>query len=272
MRAVQALTANSATGDGSAWARLSHRSVVEVRGGPLLRTPGARTWRYLAVFAAPAARRRGRPFAGVVLSPAWAIRLPVPPCPVYLSAFFQRACCVLRAVAADTITWCTVTAHAGGADRAHHHRRAYGCRSDRRPDLGRPPFVRHRRRADVGPQASAHCAGTATSLEYRAVLDREGAVGPRDIAVVGDEASFTEQLQRLARDRRHRRHCDPLRTADDRARTRGPRRPSRSVSAPRRVRFSIRRPWSPTTTAPWPRMAERFGLRVLEYATIPDPA
>lgn len=34
--------------------------------------------------------------------------------------------------------------------------------------------------------------------EYRAVLDREGATGPQDIAVVGDEQSVADQLQRFA--------------------------------------------------------------------------
>lgn len=34
--------------------------------------------------------------------------------------------------------------------------------------------------------------------EYRAVLDREGAAGPEDVAVIGDEGSVARQLQRFA--------------------------------------------------------------------------
>ena len=33
---------------------------------------------------------------------------------------------------------------------------------------------------------------------YRAMLDREGAEGPADVAVVGDESAVGEQLRRLA--------------------------------------------------------------------------
>ena len=33
---------------------------------------------------------------------------------------------------------------------------------------------------------------------YRAMLDREGAAGPADVAVIGDEASVTKQLNRIA--------------------------------------------------------------------------
>ena len=33
---------------------------------------------------------------------------------------------------------------------------------------------------------------------YRAVLDREGAAGPADIAVVGDEAALAAGVQRMA--------------------------------------------------------------------------
>ena len=33
---------------------------------------------------------------------------------------------------------------------------------------------------------------------YRAMLDREGAEGPADVAIVGDESAVGEQLRRLA--------------------------------------------------------------------------
>ena len=33
---------------------------------------------------------------------------------------------------------------------------------------------------------------------YRAMLDREGAEGPADVAIVGDEASVTKELSRVA--------------------------------------------------------------------------
>jgi hypothetical protein len=33
---------------------------------------------------------------------------------------------------------------------------------------------------------------------YRAMLDREGAAGPEDVAIVGDEAAVQRQVHRLA--------------------------------------------------------------------------
>jgi 5,10-methylenetetrahydromethanopterin reductase len=33
---------------------------------------------------------------------------------------------------------------------------------------------------------------------YRAMLDREGAGGPADVAIVGDESAVGEQLERIA--------------------------------------------------------------------------
>ena len=37
-----------------------------------------------------------------------------------------------------------------------------------------------------------------TLPSYRAMLDREGAAGPADVAIVGDEASVRSQLERIA--------------------------------------------------------------------------
>ena len=41
-------------------------------------------------------------------------------------------------------------------------------------------------------------AGYGNIPVYRAVLDREGARGPGDVSVVGDEASVSAQLRRLS--------------------------------------------------------------------------
>ena len=43
-----------------------------------------------------------------------------------------------------------------------------------------------------------------TLPSYRAMLDREGAAGPGDIAVVGDEDTVRKGIGRLRRGRRHR--------------------------------------------------------------------
>jgi F420-dependent oxidoreductase-like protein len=55
--------------------------------------------------------------------------------------------------------------------------------------------------------------------EYRAVLDREGAAGPQDVAAIGDEATVTRHLRRLAEAGGTEVAASPFGTADDRART-----------------------------------------------------
>ena len=55
--------------------------------------------------------------------------------------------------------------------------------------------------------------------EYRAVLDREGAAGPQDIAVIGDEASVTRHLRRLADAGVTELAASPFGTQDARERT-----------------------------------------------------
>ncbi|MEN3265269.1 TIGR03564 family F420-dependent LLM class oxidoreductase [Pseudonocardia sp.] len=55
--------------------------------------------------------------------------------------------------------------------------------------------------------------------EYRAVLDREGAAGPWDVAAIGDEATVTHHLRRLADAGVTELAAAPFGTADEQART-----------------------------------------------------
>ena len=53
------------------------------------------------------------------------------------------------------------------------------------------------------PDAARAQAAEAFSVygflpSYRAMLDREGAAGPADVAIVGDEGTVTKELQRVA--------------------------------------------------------------------------
>jgi hypothetical protein len=74
--------------------------------------------------------------------------------------------------------------------------------------------------ADGRQKADGQLAGYGRIPVYRAVLDREGAAGPADVAVVGDEASVTAQVHRLE-DIGATDFVGVLcGTADDRARTR----------------------------------------------------
>jgi 5,10-methylenetetrahydromethanopterin reductase len=52
---------------------------------------------------------------------------------------------------------------------------------------------------DAARERAARTFGVYKDLpSYRAMLDREGAAGPADVAVVGDEEAVAEQLRRLA--------------------------------------------------------------------------
>jgi F420-dependent oxidoreductase-like protein len=117
--------------------------------------------------------------------------------PVYLAALQPKMLDLAGALADGTITWCTgavtveeqivplITKAAAGA--------------------GRPaprvvvalPAILTTDEADGRAKAGEQLLGYEKIPVYRAVLDREGVRGPADISVVGDEASFSAQLQRF---------------------------------------------------------------------------
>ena len=101
-------------------------------------------------------------------------------------------------VAGGTITWCTgpitleeqivplITAAATAAGRPAP-----------RVVVALPTIVTDDE-ADGRAKADEQLAGYGNIPVYRAVLDREGAAGPADVSVVGDEQSVTAQLRRLS--------------------------------------------------------------------------
>jgi 5,10-methylenetetrahydromethanopterin reductase len=221
MLASQALTANAATGGRLRLGLgLSHRSVVEGSWGLSYAHPARHMEEYLAVLL-PLLRDGEVDFAGEVVTGRGRIRVPgSSPCPVYLAALQPRMLGLAGAVADGTITWCTgprtlaaqiVPIITDAATAAH--------RPPPRIVVALPCCVTDDE-ADGRAQAAAQLRGYGDIPVYRAVLDREGAVGPGDIAVVGDEASVTEQLRRLAAIGATDFMAIPCGTADDRARTR----------------------------------------------------
>ena len=116
---------------------------------------------------------------------------------VLLAALQPRMLALAGGVADGTITWCTgpmtlekqivplITAAAADAGR-------------RRPRIivALPTIVTDDE-ADGRAKADEQFAGYGDIPVYRAVLDREGAAGPADVSVVGDERSVTAQLSRL---------------------------------------------------------------------------
>jgi F420-dependent oxidoreductase-like protein len=221
MLAAQALTANAATGGRlQLGLGLSHRMVVEESWGLSYTRPARHMEEYLAVLL-PLLRDGAVDFEGEVVTGRG--RLDVPgstPCPVYLAALQPRMLRLAGAVADGTITWCTgpITLE----------RQIVPTITAAANDAGRPsPRIVVALPCCVTDDEGAGRAKAAEQLRgygdipvYRAVLDREGAAGPGDIAIVGDERAVTEQLQHLAATGATDYMAIPCGTADDRARTR----------------------------------------------------
>jgi hypothetical protein len=55
--------------------------------------------------------------------------------------------------------------------------------------------------------------------EYRAVLDREGAAGPQDVVIAGDEGAVGRQVQRIADAGATEFMAAPFGTAEEQSRT-----------------------------------------------------
>ena len=124
------------------------------------------------------------------------------------------------AVADGTITWCTgpITLESQIVPLVTEAARAAGRPAPR--VVVAAPLLRHRRRRYRRSKAGEQLRGYENIPVYRAVLDREGAQGPADIAIVGDERSVTEQLRHLAAVGATDFMAIPCGTPDDRARTR----------------------------------------------------
>ena len=138
---------------------------------------------------------------------------------VLLAALQPRMLELAGGVAGGTITWCTgpitlesqivplITAAATKAGRPSP-----------RVVVALPTIVTDDD-ADGRVKADEQLAGYGNIPVYRAVLDREGAAGPADVSVVGDEQSVTAQLRRLADIGATDFVAIPTGTDDDRRRT-----------------------------------------------------
>ena len=122
------------------------------------------------------------------------------PCPVLVAALGTQMLKLAGTVTDGTVTWMT-----GPATLAVAHR---SRRSPPRPrQAGRPaPQIatlaadlcheRHRRGPRTRAAKDFQVYGFLPS--YRAMLDREGAEGPADVAIVGDESTVEKQVRALA--------------------------------------------------------------------------
>jgi F420-dependent oxidoreductase-like protein len=196
--AAQALTVNAATG-----ARLvlgiglSHRVTIEQTYGLSYDRPARHMREYLDALG-PLLRDGAVDVDGETVSAHARLALPGASAPTLLLAALQPRMLALAGGSADgTVTWCTgpVTLERQVVPLVRAAARAAG-RPEPRVVVALPTIVtddEEHGRAAAGEQLAGYCDLPV----YRAVLDAEGADGPADVSVVGDEAAVTAQLARL---------------------------------------------------------------------------
>jgi 5,10-methylenetetrahydromethanopterin reductase len=218
--AAQALTVNAAIGGRLVLGiGLSHRVTIEQTYGLSYDRPARHMREYLDALA-PLLRERAVDVDGETVSAHARLSVPGASAPTLLLAALQpRMLALAGGVGDGTITWCTgpVTLE----------RQVVPLLSAAATEAGRlPPRVvvalptivtddEAHGRAAAGEQL----AGYGDLPVYRAVLDAEGADGPADVSVVGDEAAVTAHLERLRSVGATDFIAIPTGTDDDRRRT-----------------------------------------------------
>jgi len=191
--AGSALTTQAASGGRLALGiGLSHQPVVEGMWGYSFDKPVRYMREYLAVLQ-PALRGeqvqfKGEVITGMSMGPI-AVRVDKPPS-VLLAALGPAMLKLAQEQADGTVLWMT-----GPATVESHIRPGIG---DRGRIVCALPVCVTSDEAAVRDQANKTFAIYGQLPSYRAMLDREGAAMPGDVAVVGDEAAVAKALDRLA--------------------------------------------------------------------------
>ncbi|HEX2678313.1 MAG TPA: TIGR03564 family F420-dependent LLM class oxidoreductase [Polyangiales bacterium] len=197
--AQQALSVNAAAGGRFALGvGLSHKIVIENSFGMSFAKSYSHMREYLSVLA-PLVRTGKVDFDGEQFRVHAGVNVPgSKPCPILIAALAPKMLALAGSVADGTITWMT-----GPKTLAEH---TVPTIVKAAADSGRPaPRVVVGLPVAVSDDAAAakEMAGKAFRVygalpSYRAMLDREGAEGPADVAMVGDEAAVSRQIEHLA--------------------------------------------------------------------------
>jgi F420-dependent oxidoreductase-like protein len=219
--AVQALTVQAATGGRLVLGiGLSHQPVIEGMFGYSFDKPARHMREYLDVLL-PLLRGEQVSYQGETLSVSTfgPIEVEAPAPQVLLAAMAPRMLRMAGGVADGTMTWMTgpttVASHITPSITAAAE--AAG-RPAPRVVVGLPVCVT----SDVGAARERAARDFVTygyMPSYRAMLDREGAEGPADVVVVGDEEAVAAQLATVAEAGATDFVAAPFGGADDRART-----------------------------------------------------
>jgi 5,10-methylenetetrahydromethanopterin reductase len=199
MLAAQALTTQAVSGGRLALGiGLSHQIVIEGMYGYSFEKPVRHMREYLEILL-PLVHRGSVSFTGETLSAHGALQIPgATPFPVLLAALGPKMLELAGGVAEGTITWVT-----GPATLEAHTVPVLNAAAEK---AGRPPPrvvaglpVCVTDDIDAARERAAKVFEIYGSLpSYRAMLDREGAEGPADVAVVGDEKAVGQAIARLA--------------------------------------------------------------------------
>jgi 5,10-methylenetetrahydromethanopterin reductase len=197
--AQQALTAQ-AVGRGrfTLGIGLSHQIVVEGMWGLSFAKPYSHMREYLAVLG-PLIRTGSASHWGDEYRVNANLAVPgATPCPILVAALAPKMLALTGREADGTITWMTGprTLREHTVPRIREAAAAAG-RPAPRVVVGLPVAVT-KETASARASAGRGFQIYGTLPSYRAMLDREGAEGPADVVIVGDESAVGEQLDRLA--------------------------------------------------------------------------
>jgi F420-dependent oxidoreductase-like protein len=197
--ARQAITTDLATGGRFALGiGLSHQVVIEGMLHLSFDKPARHMREYLAVLL-PLLRDGRVSVRGETIGADAGIGIrPVGPLPVLLAAMAPRMLHLAGAVADGTILWMT-----GPRTIAEH---VVPRLREAAEEAGRPeprvvcvlPICVTDDEGAARARAAKVFAVYDTLPSYKAMLDKEGAAGPGDVAIVGDEAAVREQVEALA--------------------------------------------------------------------------
>jgi 5,10-methylenetetrahydromethanopterin reductase len=166
---------------------LSHQFVVENLLGMSFDKPVRHLREYLSILM-PLVQGEPASFSGEVLTGNLGLDIPADPVPVLVAALGSQTLKVTGARTAGTVTWmtgpATITGHVAPTLRAAA---AEAGRPDPRIVAALPVCVTDDR-AEARETAGRTFSIYGQLPSYRAMLDREGAAGPADVAIVGSAA------------------------------------------------------------------------------------
>ena len=198
MLAAQALTTQAIIGGRLALGiGLSHQVVIESMFGLSFDKPARHMRKYLEILV-PLVHSGSVSFAGETLTGHVGLDVKgATPFPILVAALGTKMLELAGTVADGTVTWMT-----GPATIESHIVPTITVAAERagrpapRVGVGLPVCVTDDEAA-ARERAARLFESYGTLPSYRAMLDKEGAGGPSDVAIVGDEAAVSAQIERL---------------------------------------------------------------------------